>query len=412
MSRTSSGVAVVAHGGGPTRVINASMVGVIEECRRHREIVGLYGACHGLTGILEEKFIDLFRQKKKTLSAVKEGTSSALGSSRKEMTSPDLERLLAIFRAHKVRYLFLTGGNGTMGTAHRISGVAHDRGYELRVVGIPKTIDNDLTETDHSPGYASTARFFACALRDIGADNRALPTPISVVEVMGRNAGWLAAATCLARHEPDDAPHLIYFPERRISSEQIVEDVHGVYRRLGRAVITVCEGQLDETGNPFGADVRIGSRHSLALNLGHVVSQIISKQLKIPARSEKPGLLGRSSTACASAVDLREAYQCGAAAVRAAIAGEDGKMVTLIRVRGASYRARTGLVELERVANKERPLPATWINASGNDVQPEFQKYAAPLIGEITPIPRLEPIFVRERKKGQREAEFRAKSAG
>src|SRR5262249_39685404 len=159
----------------------------------------------------------------------------------------------------------------------------------IAVIGIPKTIDNDLAVTDHSPGYASTARFFASAVRDIGADNRALPTPVNIVEVLGRNAGWLAAATCFARHEPHDPPHLIYLPERPLPFAKLMADIEAVYRRIGRVVVAVCEGQLDETGNPFGADVRPGARHKLAMNLGHVLAMRVMRESGITARSEKPG---------------------------------------------------------------------------------------------------------------------------
>jgi 6-phosphofructokinase 1 len=380
-------------------VINASLVGVVEACRLHSKITGLYGACRGITGILEEKFLDLFSQDEAILRAVSETPSSALGSDRQVVTDAGLERLLDVFRAHNVRYFFYAGGNGSMGTAQRISSFARDRGHELCVIGIPKTIDNDLLETDHSPGYPSTARFFACAMRDVGADNRALPTPVSVVEVMGRNVGWLVAATSLARQEADDAPHLIYFPERRLAIEQLFEDVQAVYRRLGRAVIAVCEGQLDENGQPFGADVRTGSRHRLALNLGHALSQIISRRLKIQARSEKPGLVGRSNMALVSPVDRAEARECGRAAVEAAMAGVSGKMVTLVRDPGPVYRVRTGLVDLECVADRERRFPHEWMNSAGNNVLPAFREYAIPLVGEIPSHARLRQVFVAPRLK-------------
>ncbi len=295
-----SGIAVVAHSGGPTPVINASLLGVFEEAALHTQITSLYGAQNGIAGVLSEDFIDLTRQPEKLMLQVGKAPSSALGSSRRAITPEDLERLIAIFRAHNIRYFLYNGGNGSMGTAARIAGTAREMGYDLQVAGIPKTIDNDLLETDHTPGYPSTALFFACALRDIGADNLALSGQVEFVEVLGRNVGWVAAATALARRDPDDAPHLIYFPESPLPVQLLLDDVERVYSRLGRCVVAVCEGQLDENGEPFGADVRSGSQGSLAMNLAHRLAMLVSSRLRIRARSEKPGLLGRSSALCIS----------------------------------------------------------------------------------------------------------------
>jgi 6-phosphofructokinase 1 len=306
-----------------------------------------------------------------------------------------LERILQVFRAHEIRYFFYTGGNGSMGTASQLAAMARDAGLELAVIGIPKTIDNDIVETDHTPGYATTARFFACAVRDIGADNRALPGQVEVVEVLGRNAGWLVAATALARHEPDDAPHLVYLPERRLPLSRLLEDVDRVYSRLGRCVVAVCEGQLDENGEAFGADVRSGSRGALAMNLGHRLAMLISQHLKIRARSEKPGLLGRASMAELSERDWEEARLCGQAAVRCACRGGTGVMVTLVRESAAEYAVSTGLAPLDRVAYIERLVPSDWIGAQGNDVTQDFLRYAAPLVGPISHHPRLASIPVK-----------------
>jgi 6-phosphofructokinase 1 len=383
------GAAVVAHSGGPTPVINASLLGTVEEARLHPQITALYGARFGIAGILSEDFIDLYRQPEATLQAVARAPSSALGTSRREVGPAELAQALDVFRAHDIRYFFYNGGNGSMGTAHQIRSMASAAGYDLQVIGIPKTIDNDLLETDHTPGYASTARFFASAVRDIGADNRALPGQVEFIEILGRNVGWLAAATSLARAKPDDAPHLIYFPEQRLPLDTLLSDVERVFRRLNRCVVAVCEGQLDENGEPFGADARAGSRGSLAMNLAHRLAMLVMERLKIRARSEKPGLLGRACTACISDVDWNEARRCGKAAVSAAIGGESGKMVTLLRGSGPRYEAETGLADLNRVAFFERPFPAEWRNQDGNDVLPPFREYAVPLVGTIEAHPAL-----------------------
>ena len=382
-------IAVLAHSGGPTPVINASLLGVVEEARRHGCIGSLYGARFGISGVLSENFLDLSQQSEGTIKAVAHTPSSALGSSRQEVTAVDIERVLSVFQAHNVGYFFYNGGNGSMGTAWQLHSAAQHLGYDLQIIGIPKTIDNDLLETDHTPGYASTARFFACAARDIGADNQALPGQVEFMEVLGRNVGWVAAATSLARRSPEDAPHLIYFPEQRLPLGKLLADVEAVYRRLNRCVVAVCEGQLDEKGEPFGADVRSGSRGSLAMNLAHRLALLVSAHLKIRARSEKPGLLGRSSSAFISPTDWNEAYLVGGAAVRAAVAGYSGQMVTLLRESNSPYRANTGMASLEAVAFRERPFPEQWRNREGNGVSEGFAEYAAPLVGEVPHYPSL-----------------------
>lgn len=393
------GAAVLAHGGGPTPVLNASLLGAVEAAREHDNITAIYGARFGISGILEQDFIDLSHQSDDTLLAVALAPSSALGTSRREVTEEDLGRVLAVFRACKVSHFLYNGGNGTMATAHQLQTLARRQGQELHVVGIPKTIDNDLLATDHTPGYASAARFFALAARDIGADNRALPGQVEFIEVLGRNVGWLAAATSLARCGPDDAPHLIYLPETRLRSEQLLDDVHSIYKRLGRCVVAVCEGQLDEHGEPFGADVRAGSRGQLAMNLGHRLALFVSSRLKIRARSEKPGLLGRASALSIADTDWSEARLCGARAMTAAASGQGGNMITLIRKDDSEgYVVDTGLVPLAEVALSERQFPAKWRNWDGNDVAQEFRDYAAPLVGEIAPHRQLEDIVVPKRQ--------------
>ncbi len=376
------GKALVAHGGGPTAVINASLAGLIEEHRRRGN--PLFGARQGLAGLLRGDFVDLLAVDADLVRQIGEAPGSALGSSRLPLTEADYERVFEVFRGAGIGTFYYTGGNGSMDTALRISRDARAAQVGLQVIGIPKTIDNDLCVTDHTPGYASTARFFACAARDVGEDNRSLPSPVCVLETLGRNAGWIVAATSLARHSEDDAPHLIYLPERRISLERIAGDVERVYRRLGRVVVAVCEGQLDEGGLPFGADVdRAGSEvQRLASNLGHTLARLVSEKLGIRARAEKPGLLGRCC-GVAVALDRRDAFACGRAAGVAAAEGHSGVMVALRR------DGSTFLTPLETVARVERVLPAEWISPDGNDVMPAFREYAARLVGDVPGWPRL-----------------------
>jgi 6-phosphofructokinase 1 len=368
-------------------VLNASLAGAIDACREHAD--ALFGARFGVEGILVGDMPDLLAIAPETVRAAALTPGSVIGSSRRALGGPDYDRLLDALRTRDIRVLLYTGGNGSMDTALSISRRARDAHYELRVIGIPKTIDNDLLVTDHAPGYASTARFFACAARDAGVDNRSLPSPICVIETLGRNTGWIAAATALARADhdgaEDDAPHIICFPERPLSIDHIAADVERVYRRLGRVVVAVCEGQLDETGKPFGADVdRPGSAvHHLASNLGHTLARLLAEKTGLRARAEKPGLTGRSCGPSARALDREEAYECGRAAVFAADAGETEVMVAIRRDTDEPYRSSTFLTPLETVARRERSLPPSWIAEAGNDVTAEFLRYARPLVGEI-----------------------------
>jgi 6-phosphofructokinase 1 len=367
--------ALIAHGGGPTAVLNASLAGVVAECRGRAST--LYGARFGLTG----ERLDLLQFSVDKMAAIAATPGSAIGSTRSRLSPDDIDRLLDVLRREDIQVIFYTGGNGSMQTALELS-------RHCQVIGIPKTIDNDLFVTHHTPGYASTGYFFACAARDVGADNRALPSPICVLETLGRNSGWIVAATALARGTSDDAPHLIYFPERPLSLDRIAADVETAYRRLGRVVIAVCEGQLDEKGVAFGADVdRAESAvHRLASNLGHTLARLLSEKLGLRARAEKPGLLGRSCGPYARERDRREAFECGRVAVRAAAEGHTGIMIAL------DANGGTFTTPLESVARRERTLPLDWVSPAGNDVASAFIDYAAPLIGAVPGYAQLDSV--------------------
>ncbi|MES1257224.1 MAG: diphosphate--fructose-6-phosphate 1-phosphotransferase [Acidobacteriota bacterium] len=375
--------AVIAHGGGPTAVLNSSLAGVVEASRER--FSALYAASFGLGGILAGKMPDLLRISPGRIAEVAQTPGSAIGSSRKKLTETEFGRIVEELRRQDIRAVFHTGGNGSMQTALDLLRHARQARYELRVVGIPKTIDNDLLVTHHAPGYASTAYFFACAARDAGLDCRSLPSPVCVLETLGRNAGWIVAATSLARRHPDDPPHLIYLPEYPRSLDQIAADVQAVHRRLGYVVLAVCEGQRDERGTPFGAEVDRpeSAVHQLASNLGHTLARRITEQLGLRARAEKPGLVGRSCGPFARERDRHEAFACGFAGAVAAAAGHSGVMVALDRDGG------TFLTPLRTVARQERLLPLEWISESGHDVTAGFTEYAAPLVGEVPGYARL-----------------------
>ena len=278
-----------------------------------------------------------------------------------------------------------------MGTAMDIAAAARAAEYELNVIGVPKTVDNDLYGTDHTPGYGSAARFYAHAIQDMGMDHRALPSPILICEVIGRNVGWLVAATAFARHDEDDAPHLIYFPEHPLPRQTLLADIESAYRRWGRVFVCICEGQLDENGEPFGADVDRpdNPQHRLASNLGHAVARFVSRELKLRTRSERPSLLARSCSTLVSETDRAEAELVGRAAVCAALAGETGQMVALERGDGSEYNCTTVLVPLDVVARRERPLPAEFMDRDRKFVAASYLRYAEPLIGPVARHARL-----------------------
>jgi ATP-dependent phosphofructokinase / diphosphate-dependent phosphofructokinase len=384
---SAKGNLVVGQSGGPTAVINNSLVGVIHEAMEHAKIDGIYGMLHGIAGILHQEFADLRRESPETLELLRYTPASALGTVRYKVTDDDYPRILEVFKAHNVRYFFYIGGNDSMDTTNKISQVAEREGYELHCIGVPKTVDNDLAMTDHCPGYGSAARFVASAIRNTALDTEAMGDsgPIKLMEIMGRHAGWLVAATALARQADDDPPHLIYMPEHPVTLEKIVEDVRVVYERHGYCVAAVSEGIKDPSGKSL-ADA-VGPVHIDAFGhkaLGGVVDTIadaIQDKLDLRARMDKPGYLQRSFAELASPTDREEAYAVGRTAVRVAVEGETGKMVTLVRQPGREYVWETGLAPLVEVANKERNLPSAYIDDDGNDVTPAFIEYAKPLIG-------------------------------
>lgn len=393
MSNHLSGAAVIIHGGGPTSVLNASLCGMITEARRQLRISAFYGAKHGVKGVLEEDFWDLLAQPDHIVNGLRSSPGSAIGSSRMHVTDAHVEQVLDVFAKRNIRFAFVAGGNGTQETGLRLLRAAEAKGYELRVVGIPKTVDNDLGSTLFSPGYPTAARFFAQAFRDIGEDNRSLPTPINVIEVIGRNVGWVVGASALARFRENDPPHLIYLPERRVSEDQLCGDVERVYRKLGRCVVAMCEGQRNEKGEPFGAafHATAGARDQLAANLAHEVASLLTERLGVRARSEKPGLLGRSCSLDVVPLDRQASWRCGQLAVSGAVKGMSGRMVTIEALAETSGEITIGSAPFESVSRTEHALSETDINAEGNDVTEAFLSYVRPLVGTIEPHVRLYP---------------------
>jgi len=396
---------LVGQSGGPTAVINNSLVGVIHEALQHEQIEGIYGMLHGIVGVFNEDFVDLRRESPETLEDLRDTPASALGTIRYKITDEDYARIVDVLRAYNVRYFFYIGGNDSMDTSHKIDRAAQEENYELYVIGVPKTIDNDLALTDHCPGYGSAARFAASAVRNSSLDTLAMgnSSPIKLIEVMGRDAGWLAGATALAKEHPEDPPHLIYVPEYGVSLQQISADIKACYEKHGYCVAAISEGLTDENG------MRIRSSHGpIEVDpFGHeeqggVVLTIVDEityRLGIRPRYDKPGYLQRSFAELMSPVDREEAYMVGRAAVRAAVNGESAKMVTLVRQPGPEYVSETGLAPLDKVANAVHLLPKEFVNEAHNGVTDAFLDYARPLIGgPLPPYARLTKYPVRKRR--------------
>jgi 6-phosphofructokinase len=377
------GKLVVGQSGGPTQVINNSLVGVIEEALAHQAITGIYGSVRGISGVLNEQFVDLARESRETLALLRHTPGAALGTVRYKLVPEDYGRIVETLRAHDVRFFCYIGGNDSMDTAHKVHLVAQEMGYDLCAIGVPKTVDNDLAHTDHCPGYGSAARFVALALRDSGRDTESMgpSSPVKIVEVMGRNAGWLTAASALGRQEPGDPPHLIYVPEHPVQLDNAIRDVERVIAEREHCVIALSEGAVSEAGSnevdAFGHRMKGGAAEYLA--------EVIQERLGLKVRLDRPNYLQRSFSMALSSVDVEEAYRVGRSAVRLALDGRSDVMVTLERSPGEGYHCSTGDVPLAQVANAERLLPEGYIAQDGHDVTPAFVAYARPLIGEALP---------------------------
>jgi len=382
------GNVLISQSGGPTAVINSSCCGIIQEAAKHEDkFTGVYGAVNGILGVLNEELVDLSKEDTATIELLRQTPSSALGSCRYKLSDKDYDRVLEVIEAHNIRYCFFIGGNDTMDTADKVDKLLKERRWEACVVGIPKTVDNDLVGTDHCPGYPSAAKWLAIAVRDAGLDTKAIYTSdtIKVIETMGRDSGWMAAATALAREDNSSPPQLIYFPERPLHLDKFLADVKDVHRELGHAVIAVSEGLKGEDGAPL-----VESRSRLDVDaFGHAqrggvadyLCHLIANKLNLKARFDKPGTIQRVSMVCASEVDLEEAYEVGRKAVKEALAGKSGNMITLVREAGDKYKCTTGTVALSQVANKAKTLPDNLINQAGNDVTQEFVDWLRPLLG-------------------------------
>ncbi|HEY3397757.1 MAG TPA: 6-phosphofructokinase [Armatimonadota bacterium] len=396
------GNALVAQSGGPTVVINASMVGVVEAARECADIDTVLGAVHGMDGILNENLIDLFREDPETLQGIRYTPSAALGTSRVKPKEKDLARALEVFKAHDIRYFFYIGGNDSQLSCHLVSQLALQSDWDMRVIGVPKTIDNDLPITDNCPGFASAARLAGSAVQFVSRDAEAFGEA-EVIEIMGRHAGWVTGATQVGRLEDRDAPHLVYLPEVKVNPDQFIEDCQEAYGKYGYLVVAVSEGfSFAESEKVTTSDQLDEFGHARLSGVAEALAKMVEKAIGKRCRHDRLGNLHRCFSYAASAVDLAEAYAVGQNAVQRACAGETDVMVTIKRLSDEPFTFECDCTSLLSVADVERVVPAEWINERGNGVTEEFLNYARPLMqgtGECMPqglphYPRLMQHFV------------------
>jgi len=404
-TRLTKGNAVIGQSGGPTAVINQSLVGVIESIKGLKDVGKLLGARHGVRGIVEENFISLKGLAKGQLEALAATPAAALGSSRDKPDEAYCEKIFHVFEKHNVRYFFYIGGNDSADTARIINEMAAASGYELRVFHIPKTIDNDLRVTDHCPGYGSAARFVASAFMGDDRDSASLPG-IKINVVMGRNAGWLTAAAALGRQDDSCGPHLVYVPEVPFKINRFLADVKKTYAKLGRCQIAVSEGIADATGQPvtvalaekLGHRVERDSHGNVQLSgtgaLGDFLSDFLKGELstkykKVRVRADTFGYLQRSFAGYASPVDQKEARMVGRKAVEFAAAGNVDGSVAIKRLKGPGYKVKYVRAKLSAVARLTKDMPRSYINKAGNGVTGSFLNYAMPLVGKLPTVGKL-----------------------
>ena len=386
-----TGKILVAQGGGPTAVINQSLVGVVLEARRFGNVERIYGAHHGVRGIIHEDFVDLTRETSHNLEQVAATPGSALGSTRDKPDLKYCQQIFEVLRAHGIGHFFYIGGNDSSDTVRIVSEQAAQAGYPLRCMHIPKTIDNDLVANDHTPGFPSAARFVAQAFAGANLDNAALPG-VYVAVVMGRHAGFLTAASALGKKFPDDGPHLIYLPERNFSIDSFLSDVKAMHERHGRCVVAVSEGIHDASGEPMLARLAKQVEHdahgNVQLSGSGALADLLCEEIKAKlgikrVRGDTFGYLQRSFIGCVSDVDAREAREVGEKAVQFAMWGDRDGSVAIKRT--GFYSADYELLPLSTVAGKTRVMDDAFIAPSGSDVTDAFRLYLRPLLGSGMP---------------------------
>ena len=389
MSEKLIGACIIGQSGGPTAVINASAYGAIYTALEAEEITQVLGADHGITGVLSDKLYDMGLEDPSELALLTNTPSSELGSCRYKLKDPevddtDYKKILEVFKKHNVRYFFYNGGNDSMDTCDKISRYMERSGWDCRVMGIPKTIDNDLFGTDHCPGFGSAAKYIATSCMEVSKDSRVYPTgQVTIVEIMGRHAGWLAGSAALGARF-GSGPDLVYLPERVFDMDRFLADVERVYRKKGACLVAVSEGVHFADGS-FVSEAKTsatdGFGHAQLGGLASRLADIVKERTGAKVRAIELSLLQRCGAHLASKTDIQEAILAGRVAVQSAIAGETGKMVAFERANeDGKYTCRTKLIPLTSVANAEKKVPLEWITPEGNFVTDEFIDYVLPLI--------------------------------
>ncbi|MBD5160606.1 MAG: diphosphate--fructose-6-phosphate 1-phosphotransferase [Oscillibacter sp.] len=375
---------LVAHGGGPTAVINCSLQGVVEAARADRQVDHIYAARFGAEGILKGDLIDLTDVPAAVIAKLGHTPASAIGSCRRKLTDADYPTVLETLRKFNIDCFFYNGGNDSMDTCNKVNELARKENLDLRVIGIPKTMDNDLDITDHCPGFGSAARYAALSAAELALDASGLPIHVVVLELMGRNAGWVTAASAMAARLTD-CEVLTYLPEVPVDEEKMLADIEKGFARGRGLLVTVSEGVCGLDGRPL-ADTGIvdGFGHKIPGGAAQHVTDRIIRKLGLKSRAEKPGLLGRASIPYVSEVDREEAYAVGRYALEAALKGESGYMVAIEARRSPRYGSSLFLAPLDKVANVEKKFPPEWI-VDGNRIADEFFDYAMPLMGDGFP---------------------------
>ena len=385
------GRAVVGQSGGCTAVINQSLAGVVETARMCPAITGILGSQNGIEGILKGSFVDIGAKPSKLIRRVAESPSAALGSSRYKLKPGDDQKIVASLRKHDIRYVFLIGGNDTANTSLQIAKAAKEDHYELRVIHIPKTIDNDLVETDHCPGYGSVARFAAVTTQEAALDTKAMKNvdPVKIIELMGRNSGWIVAASALLKKSPADAPHILLIPEVPFDETSFIKRTEAILQYVGYCIIVISETIRDYGGNRIGRKTEGVTTdpfgHNYVEGASARLASILEKRLKVRARFDKPGTIQRMSMAYISKTDQKEAYQAGVQAVKWALQGTTQVMVGFERETGGKYAISYKPVPLEKIPSQERDLPAEFFDKKKGMITPAFVKYALPLLGKGLP---------------------------
>ena len=403
-----TGACIIGQSGGPTAVINASAQGVIQTALKTPCITQVLGAAHGIKGVLEDKLYDMAQEDPAELDLMKYTPSSALGSCRYKLADPDVDdtdyqRILEIFKKYNVRYFFYNGGNDSMDTCNKISKYMQKVGYECRIMGVPKTIDNDLNGTDHCPGFASAAKYIATSCAEVWQDAHVYDTGmVTIIEIMGRHAGWLAGSAALASLT-GCGPDLVYLPETDFDMDRFLSDVKAVYDKTGKCMVAVSEG-IHYADGTFVSEAKTsatdGFGHAQLGGLASMLAETVKQKLGAKVRGIELSLLQRCGSHLASQTDVEEAYLAGQAAVEAAAEGFTDKMVAFQCTRDGSYACKTVLEPLNIVANFEKKVPRAWINEAGNGVTQEFIDYVLPLIQGETDAPKENalPRFARLKK--------------